>query len=80
MCGCGLTESIRSKRMTKEELLSEFNYGITVAQLIKRLENLPQDLIVVNDCRDNEPIADISVTGVDYCFDEIITKKVVSIF
>lgn len=66
--------------MKKEELIEEFNNGITVTQLIKRLENLPQDLIVVNKCRDNEPITGISITDVDYCYDEIITKKVVSIF
>ena len=66
--------------MTKEELLSEFDNGITVAQLIKKLERLPQDLIVVNNCRNHEPITNVNVTDTDYCYDEIITKKVVNIY
>ena len=66
--------------MTKEELLNEFANGITVAQLIKTLKRLPQDLIVVNNCKNHEPITDINITDVDYCYDEIITKKVVNIY
>ena len=66
--------------MTKEELLDEFANRITVAQLIKKLEKLPQDLIVVNNCRNHEPITTISITDTDYCYDEIITKKVVNIY
>lgn len=66
--------------MTKEELIYEFENGMTVAELIRRLEDLPQDLIVVNNCRDKEPVTDVSITDVDYCYDEIITKKVVEIF
>ena len=64
----------------KGQLLYDFENGITVAALIDRLSKLPQDLIVVNDCKNKEPISDITVTDVDYCFDEIITKKVVSIY
>ena len=64
----------------KEQLLYDFENGITVVALIDRLSKLPQDLIVVNDCKNKEPISDITVTDVDYCFDEIITKKVVSIY
>ena len=64
----------------KEQLLYDFENGITVAALIDRLLKLPQDLIVVNDCKNKEPISDITVMDVDYCFDEIITKKVVSIY
>lgn len=64
----------------KGQLLYDFENGIIVAALIDRLSKLPQDLIVVNDCKNKEPISDITVTDVDYCFDEIITKKVVSIY
>lgn len=64
----------------KEELEYEFEYGMTVAELIKRLEKLPQDLVVVNSCKESMPISDVSKTDVDYCFDEIISKEVVSIY
>lgn len=64
----------------KGQLLYDFENGITVATLIDRLSKLPQDLIVVNDCKNKEPISNITITDVDYCFDEIITKKVVSIY
>ena len=64
----------------KEQLLYEFEYGITVGQLIQKLERFPKDLVVVNDCKNKQPITDVDRTTVDYCFDEIITKEVVSIF
>ena len=66
--------------MDKEELLQEFENGITVGDLIKRLQALPQDLVVVNNCRDKYPITSANVKNVDYCYDEIITKKVVEIY
>ena len=66
--------------MEKEELLQEFENGIIVGDLIKRLQALPQDLVVVNNCRDKYPITDVNVANVDYCYDEIITKKVVEIY
>lgn len=64
----------------KEQLKYDLENGITVSELIARLQKLPQDLIVVNDCRYHEPISSVSETEVDYCFDEIITKKVVGIW
>lgn len=66
--------------MNKEELKYEFENGYTVADLIKVLQRLPQNFIVVNNCRDSCPITNIEVTSVDYCYDEIITHDVVSIY
>ncbi|RGC71120.1 hypothetical protein DW655_14365 [Lachnospiraceae bacterium AM23-2LB] len=66
--------------MSKEELLYELDNAITVRQLINKLERYDQDTIVVNSCRDDLPIANIDDTVVDYCYDEIISKRVVSIW
>ena len=66
--------------MSKEELLYELDNAITVGQLIKKLERYDKDTIVVNSCRDDLPIANVDDTVVDYCYDEIISKKVVSIW
>ena len=66
--------------MSKEELLYELDNAITVRQLINKLERYDQDNIVVNSCRDDLPIANIDDTVVDYCYDEIISKRVVSIW
>ena len=64
----------------KEQLKYDLENGITVSQLIARLQKLPQDLIVVNDCRYYEPINSVEEKEVDYCFDKIITKKIVGIW
>lgn len=66
--------------MSKEELLYELDNAITVRQLINKLERYDQDTIVVNSCRDDLPIANIDDTVIDYCYDEIISKRVVSIW
>lgn len=66
--------------VSKEELLYELDNAITVRQLINKLERYDQDTIVVNSCRDDLPIANIDDTVVDYCYDEIISKRVVSIW
>lgn len=64
----------------KQEFLDEFKNGITVRELISRLQRLNPDMIVINKCRDHMPITSVKETSVDYCFDEIIKKEVVSIF
>lgn len=66
--------------MSKEELLYELDNATTVGQLIKKLERYDKDTIVVNSCRDDLPITNVDDTVVDYCYDEIISKKVVSIW
>lgn len=66
--------------MTQEELQEWFENGITVAALIEKLKKMPQDAIVVNSCRNHEPVSDINETDVDYCFEEIITRHVIDIW
>ena len=67
--------------MDKEELLDIFNNAITVGQLISILEKFDKNMIVVN-ARDKEylPIDSVSKETVDYCYDEIISKEVISIW
>lgn len=67
--------------MSKEELLSEFEYGMTVGQLIKQLEEFDKNMIVVNvRCEDYLPVNTIEKDKIDYCYDEIISKEVVTIW
>ena len=67
--------------MDKEELLDIFNNAITVGQLISILEKFDKNMIVVN-ARDKEylPVDSVSKETVDYCYDEIISKEVISIW
>lgn len=67
--------------MDKEELLDILNDAITVGQLISILEKFDKNMIVVN-ARDKEylPIDSVSKETVDYCYDEIISKEVISIW
>ena len=67
--------------MSKEELLQIFDNAMTVGELKKKLEKFDDDLILVNT-RDEEklPIDCVEKTKIDYCFDEIISKEVVSIW
>jgi hypothetical protein len=67
--------------MDKNELLEIFENGMTVGELIKKLEQFDTDMLVINT-RDKAylPVADVNETSIDYCYDEIITKKVVSIW
>ena len=67
--------------MDKEELLDILNDAITVGQLISILEKFDKNMIVVN-ARDKEylPVDNVSKETVDYCYDEIISKEVISIW
>ena len=67
--------------MDKEELLDILDNAITVGQLISILEKFDKNMIVVN-ARDKEylPVDSVSKETVDYCYDEIISKEVVSIW
>lgn len=67
--------------MEKEELLEILENGITVGEAIRKLEQFDKNMLVVNT-RGKEylPVAEIKETSIDYCFDEVITKKVVSIW
>lgn len=67
--------------MDKEELLDILDNAITVGQLISILEKFDKNMIVVN-ARDKEylPIDSVSKETVDYCYDEIISKEVISIW
>ena len=67
--------------MNRELLELSFDNGITVEEMIKRLSRFPKDYVIVNNCKDHDPITDIMVGEVDYCVDnEIITKKVVGVY
>ena len=67
--------------MEKEELLDILDNAITVGQLISILEKFDKNMIVVN-ARDKEylPVDSVSKETVDYCYDEIISKEVISIW
>ena len=67
--------------MDKEELLDILDNAITVGQLRSILEKFDKNMIVVN-ARDKEylPIDSVSKETVDYCYDEIISKEVISIW
>lgn len=67
-------------QLEKRELIEAFENGITVKDLIKKLERLDPDLVVINDCRGKMPVTGVEETEVDYCYDEIIRKRAVSIF
>lgn len=66
--------------MNKQELLHEFENGMTVRDVIRTLETMNPDTIVVNNSRNDSPVTSIQETECDYCYDEIITKRIVSIF
>ncbi len=67
--------------MEKEELLEVLENGIKVGELIGKLEQFDKNMLVINTrSKEYLPVADINVTDIDYCLDEIITKKVVSIW
>lgn len=67
--------------MDKQELLNILENGMTVDELIKKLNKFDKNMLVINS-RDKErlPIADVDETTIDYCYDEIVTKRVVSIW
>ena len=67
--------------MEKEEMLKILENGITVGNLISQLEQFDKNMLVINTrSKEYLPVADINETSIDYCYDEIITKKVVSIW
>jgi len=67
--------------MDKNELLEILENGMTVGELIRKLEQFDKDMLVINT-RDKVylPVAEIKETTIDYCYDEIITKNVVSVW
>lgn len=67
--------------MDKNELESILENGMTVEELINKLQKFDKKLIVINSRDKNElPIDSVEETQIDYCYDEIISKKVVSIW
>ena len=67
--------------MNKEELLDILENGMTVGKAIRRLEKYDKNMLLVN-VRGKEylPVSDIHETNIDYCYEEIISRKVVSIY
>ena len=67
--------------MNKEELLDILNNAMTVEQLISILEKFDKNMIVIN-ARDKKylPVDSVEKEIIDYCYDEIISKEVVSIW
>ncbi len=65
----------------KKELLEMFENGMTVGELIAVLSRFDKDLVVINT-RGSEyfPVSTVEETDVDYCFDEVIKKHVVSVY
>lgn len=67
--------------MSKEELLDELENGMTVGELIEKLSKFDKNMLVVNTrCKEKLPVNDVEITKIDYCYDEIISREVVSIF
>ena len=67
--------------MEKEELMKILGNGMTVEEVIKQLEQYDKGTLVING-RSMEylPVSEISETHIDYCYDEIIKRDVVSIY
>jgi hypothetical protein len=67
--------------MDKEELLNILDNGMTVDELIKKLRKFDEDILVING-KDKEglPVTYVEETDINYCYDEIIRKKVVQIW
>jgi hypothetical protein len=67
--------------MDKEELLDILNNGMTVGDLLGELSKFDKDMLVVNAKGEERlPINSVEETDIDYCYDEIIRKKVVEIW
>lgn len=67
--------------MDKEEALEVLENGMTVGEAIATLKKFDEDLLLVNTrSNENLPVSDISETDIDYCYDEIISKHIVSIW
>ena len=67
--------------MDKEELLDILKDAMTVGQLISIVEKFDKNMIVIN-AKDKEylPVNSVGKDVVDYCYDEIISKEVISIW
>lgn len=72
------------KNLTAKDMSMVFEETcLTVKDVKKLLEKLPDDMIVVNDESDSyRPIGDISIETIDYCIEDekIISGKVVGIY
>lgn len=72
------------KNLTVKDMSMVFEETcLTVKDVKKLLEKLPDDMIVVNDESDSyRPIGDISIETIDYCIEDekIISGKVVGIY
>lgn len=67
--------------MNKKQLKEILKNGMTVEELINKLQNFDKKLIVINSRDKNKlPIDSVEETQIDYCYDEIISQKVVSIW
>lgn len=66
--------------MTREEVLCKFAGSMTVGQLIEKLKSYDPMLPVVNNCNDKEPIGWVGELDIDYCDEEIVIVKAVSIW
>lgn len=67
--------------MNKEQLKEILENGMTVEELINKLQKFDKKLIVINSRDKNKlPIDSVEETQIDYCYDEIISLKVVSIW
>jgi hypothetical protein len=67
--------------MDKEELLDIFDNGMTVGELINELSAFDKDMLIING-KDKErlPVNNVEEIDIDYCYDEIIRKRVVEIW
>lgn len=72
------------KNLTAKDMSMVFEETcLTVKDVQKLLEKLPDDMIVVNDKSDSyRPIGDISIETIDYCIEDgkIVSGKVVGIY
>ena len=66
--------------MAREEVLNRFADAMTVGQLIEKLKSYDPELPVVNNCNDKEPIGWVGEQDIDYCDEEIVTIKAVTIW
>lgn len=72
------------KNLTAKDMSMVFEETcLTVKDVKKLLEKLPDDMVVVNDESGSyRPIGDISIETIDYCIEDgkIISGKVVGIY
>lgn len=67
--------------MNKKQFKKILENGMTVEELINKLQKFDKKLIVINSRDKNKlPIDSVEESQIDYCYDEIIRQKVVSIW